>query len=82
MGETMNLFATTCIMSSVKRRKVDTHVPSGLLKQRESKSPVPSEQSEVESESSAKAHDEPIFAQDEVAVKTFKDLVWCLKLYH
>ena len=62
-------------MSSIKRRKIESNVASGLKKQKEPKSPVPSEQSEVVSESSVVAPDEPNVVREELAVKSFKDLV-------
>jgi ATP-dependent RNA helicase DDX47/RRP3 len=62
-------------MSLVKRRKVDTDVPSGLLKK--SKKPVVGEApaSAASTSSEADGPEEPDEHIEEEATKTFKDLV-------
>jgi ATP-dependent RNA helicase DDX47/RRP3 len=66
-------------MSSVKRRKVDGDVPSGLLKKRKH---AAKEQAPVSASTSpeSEAPEEPQEENVEEATKTFKDLVYTLKV--
>jgi ATP-dependent RNA helicase DDX47/RRP3 len=66
-------------MSSVKRRKVDGDVPSGMLKKKEH---AAKEQALVSASTSPgpEAPEEPQDENVEEATKTFKDLVCTLKV--